>query len=1037
MLRASEATISTSPSRASSLSACIVATLVAIATPAPAIAANDPFAENVRTTPALSPEDQRKAFHLPPGFEARLVASEPQIAKPMNLAFDAKGRLWVSESNEYPFPARPGSEARDAIKVLEDTDGDGRADKITTFAEGLNIPLGIYPYKDGCIAFSIPTVTFFRDTDGDGRSDKREVLYTGFGSRDTHGMTNSFRRGYDGWLYATHGFNNESNITAAAAAAANGRSSIKLVSGNIYRMAVDGARVEQWAWGPVNPFGMSFDSLGNMYVSDCHSMPITNVLRGGWYPHFGNPHDGLGFAPTMMSHAHGSTAIAGTFIVADDRWPRELHGNMFVGNVMTSRINRDTITDNGSTRLAVEAPDFLSCDDPWFRPVDLRLGPDGAMYVADFYNRIIGHYEVPLDHPGRDRECARIWRITYKDPKAANTVADRAPDLSTAPAADLVKALSHHNQTLRFLAADQITDRVGSTATPLLQSAIAEPSNAFQKVHALWLLHRFDQLSRGALASAANDSDVTVRTHAMRILGEARPLTDDQRDLLRRSLSDAAGIVQRCAADALGRHPHADNLRPLLGLLHRAPAADTHLIHTLRMAVRDHFRDGEMYGQLPLTAWTEKDAQVVADASLSIHNERAAGFLLDHLRQAKNARGVSAALRHIARNAPGSLDDLIAFARTRAANNLESALNFLTAIHEGAAQRGAQVSESGRKFATEVITKILETPAGNAQQTAQRQQGALDLTRALNLGAAVEAPLVKLLSDTSADPNARGNAAKLLVAPGRATHVDAVSRILADPTEAPPLREHAAQALAELDTPSQHAALLEAINTSPQSLQVKLAQALASRPAGATALLASIESGKTSAALLLEQPVKARLSAAKISDLEQRIAKLTKGLAPPDQKLNELIARRRGAFDASKADRMTGVNLFVQNCAACHSINNNGGTIAPQLDGIGARGLDRLVEDILDPNRNVDPAFFYSIVDLKDGSNITGLLRREEGETLVFADATGKEITVQKNDIKKRRETRQSLMPTNFHELIPEPEFNHLLAYLLAQRAPK
>jgi putative heme-binding domain-containing protein len=992
----------------------------------------DPFAENVRTTPALSPEEQRKAFHLPPGFEITLVASEPQIAKPMNLAFDAKGRLWVTESNEYPFPAKPGTPRRDAIKVLEDADGDGRAEKVRTFADGLNIPLGIYPYKDGCIAYSIPEITFFRDTDGDGRADVREVLYSGFGSRDTHGMTNSFRRGYDGWLYATHGFNNESNIKAA-----HGDSSVRLVSGNIYRMRVDGTRVEQWAWGPVNPFGMSFDSLGNMYISDCHSQPITNILRGGWYPHFGNPHDGLGFAPNMMNHAHGSTAIAGTVVVADERWPRELWGNMFVGNVMTSRINRDAIVDKGSTRIAVEAPDFLRCDDPWFRPVDLQLGPDGAIYVADFYNRIIGHYEVPLDHPGRDRERARIWRITYKDANAASPVAVRAPDLSAAPLDALVKSLAHHNQTIRFLAADQITDRIGAEAVPALQSVIATPVNALQKVHALWLLHRFDRLPPDTARAAGSDGEVMVRAHAMRIMAETREVTDDQRALLRHALTDSAGIVRRCAADALGRHVHPDNLRPLLDLLHRAPAEDTHLIHTARMAVRDHFRDGGLYATLPLPTWGETDAQAVAGASLSIHSVEAANYLLAHVRSMRTPGELPAILRHVARNAPAAQDDVLAIVRARARDNPQRAMNLLKAVHEGIAQRGGSLSEPVRAFAVETITTLLTTAGSDARQAAQRRQGAIDLARAMNLGGAVEAPLLKLLAERSADGTSRGQAARLLVGPGRTSHVDVVTRILGDATEASAVREQAAEALAEVDTPAQHAALLEAMNAAPHSLQVGFAQALAARAAGAEALVKAIEAGKASASLLLEQSVKERLHVAKLADVDQRIAKLTKGLLPLDEKLDQLIAQRRSAFDPSRADRMTGVNLFVQNCAACHSIGGNGGTVGPQLDGIGARGTDRLVEDLLDPNRNVDPAFYYSIVDLKDGSNITGLKRREEGETIVFADSTGKEITVQKKDIKRRRETRQSLMPTNFHELMSPQDFNHLLAYLLSQRDVK
>src|SRR5262245_60995139 len=176
-------------------------------------AAGDPFAEGVRPTPWQSPADQQKTFKLPPGFEIQLVASEPDINKPFNLAFDAQGRLWVTTSIEYPFAAPTNRPGRDRIMIFENFGPDGRAGKVTQFADGLNIPIGIYPYKNGCIAWSIPNIWFFQDTDGDGKADKRDVLYGPFDyTRDTHGNQASFRRGFAGWLYATHGYNNDSHV---------------------------------------------------------------------------------------------------------------------------------------------------------------------------------------------------------------------------------------------------------------------------------------------------------------------------------------------------------------------------------------------------------------------------------------------------------------------------------------------------------------------------------------------------------------------------------------------------------------------------------------------------------------------------------------------------------------------------------------------------------------------------------------------------------------------------------------------------------
>ena len=197
--------------------------------------AEDPFAAGVRPTDPLSPEEERQSFVLPPGFEMQLVASEPEIQKPMNLAFDARGRLWVTDTVEYPYAAPADRPGRDTIKVLEDADGDGRAETITTFAGELNIPIGIYPWHGGVVAWSIPNIWHFVDRDGDGRADERRKLFGPFGfERDTHGMNNAFRRHFDGWLYACHGFNNETRV-----AGADGHE-VHMQSGNTYRLRLDG-----------------------------------------------------------------------------------------------------------------------------------------------------------------------------------------------------------------------------------------------------------------------------------------------------------------------------------------------------------------------------------------------------------------------------------------------------------------------------------------------------------------------------------------------------------------------------------------------------------------------------------------------------------------------------------------------------------------------------------------------------------------------------------------------------------------------------
>src|ERR1043166_8949123 len=554
-------------------------------------ATNDPFAENVRTTDPLTPEEQQKKFRVPPGFEVQLVAAEPQLRKPMNMQFDTVGRMWFTESREYPWPTNTAN-PRDTIRILSDFDENGRAHKVTVFATNLNIPIGLYafqsPESDGsgkltwkCVAWSIPNIWMFEDTDGDGVADKKTFLYGPFDiTRDTHGNQSSFRRGFDGWLYAHHGFNNDSHVTAKDG------SHVDLNSGNSYRIRFDGSRIEHYTHGQVNPFGLAFDAFGNMYSSDCHSAPTYQLLAGGFYPSFGKPHDGLGFAPVLMEHSHGSTAIDGMLYYTDDLWPAEFKDNIFIGNVMTSRINRDKLIFNGSSPRAIEQDDFVKSDDPWFRPVDNQLGPDGAFYIADFYNRIIGHNEVPLTHPLRDRERGRIWRVVYKgaDGKAKLRPLALANDLD-----GLIKEMGSPSLTRRMLAMNAIYDRFGKSAIPKIKKS-DEIANEFMQVHRLWLLHRLDTMDPKELEAAAQSGEPLVRIHAQRIAADilyqdALPhvMTEGETDIhhiaaahtiASEGLNDRDPLVQRCAAEAIAKFHVAssDVVKRLLALRARVPA---------------------------------------------------------------------------------------------------------------------------------------------------------------------------------------------------------------------------------------------------------------------------------------------------------------------------------------------------------------------------------------------------------------------------------------------------------------------------------
>lgn len=1162
------------------LGLCVTAGFMIL--PGAVLAQGDPFAENIRKTDPRTAADEQKSFHLPPGFEIQLVASEPGIGKPMNMAFDARGRLWVAQSREYPYAAPLDKPARDAIKVLSDFDQTGRARKVTTFAEGLNIPIGLYPYKNGVIAFSIPNIYFFEDTDGDGRADRKELVLgrQGF-ERDTHGLTSSFRRGFDGWIYADHGYNNNTTLTAKDG------STITMNSGNTYRYKPDGSRVEQFTWGQVNPFGLMFDPLGDLWSADCHSSPVYQLLRGAYYPSFGKPHDGLGFGPDICKHAHGSTAIAGIVFYGAEDFPPEFRNNTFIGNVMTSRINRDSFIEHGSTRIAKEEPDFVSTDDPWFRPVDLQLGPDGAIYVADFYNRIIGHYEVPLDHPGRDRERGRIWRIVYTGRKSSPNTA------LPASVKGLITELANPNITRRMLAMNELVDRVGKPAIRPLQQVLRDRnSNVFQRAHALWILHRLNALDEKALATAAHDSDRLVRVHVMHILSEMFTATEifpkALQQLLFDGLKDTDPYVQRAAADAVGQHTNLvgriehESIYRLIDLREQISADDSQLLHVCRMALRNQLRPLQIF---PSNAF--RNSKVIADVAVGVPTAASASFLLRHVQDYPEERErLTAYLRHIARYADDKdIPGLASFTQQRFADDLDLQLTLFKSIQEGTAQRGGEMppalrswgatlagsllaaiipevldwrnspikgndttnpwmletrqsadgdrnsqficslSPGGEKFtgilrsksfvvpaklsffmaghdgppgrplqkknfirlreadSNEILAQsapprndtaqpltwdlaqhagkmafleivdgntdyayawlavgrfgpaVVPLPKMNPSQVDRWQQTAAELAGLLRLEK-LGTQLTSLLEDETANPDARAAAAKSLVAIGAKTDLPAFQHVLLNAAEPMKLRGQVAAALGEFNLADARALLVEALRSAPRALQSEIGVALASTTAGADALLQAVSDGKVSPYLLQERAIKDRLSALKTAVVAERLEKLTKDLRPLSAEKEKLLAQRGASFNPAAASASRGAEVFKQTCAVCHSIDGQGAVIGPQLDGIGNRGAERLIEDVLDPNRNVDRAFRSTIFVLNDGDVQSGLFRREEGEMVIVAESTGKEISIPKRDIKERRESETSLMPDNFSDVISAEDFNHLLAFLLS-KGPK
>ena len=1017
-----------------------VVVLALTAALAPCLAKTARAAPPVIETAPLAPDQQREKFTLPAGFAIQLVAAEPQIQKPMNMAFDARGRLWVTHSVEYPFAAAAGSKPRDGLTILEDFGPDGRARKATLFADELNIPIGVLPLprppggKTAAIVWSIPYIWKLTDTDDDGKADQREILYGPFAFDDTHGNQNAFRLEADGWVYANHGFRNHSQVKLRG----EGDVVLQLSSGNTYRFRPDGSAIEQVTWGQVNPFGMSFDALGNRFNADCHTRPLTLLLFGGRYPSlFAEKNvdyeDGLGRAPETTADIHGSTGIAAVAIGDTDRFPPAYRDQVFVGNVVNCRVHADAIEWRGSSPWVQKPTDFLTCDDLWFRPVDLQLGPDGGLYVADFYNCIIGHYEVDLKHPRRDRERGRIWRVVWKGEPGGTPVEPTLPaDLTKLADEALVERLGDPTETVRRLAMEVLVER-GAAVVDLLRRKSPVEHHRARALRALALL---GQLDSATIAAALADDSRLVRVHLVKAV-QALPSWDaGQAELVRGRLADPDPFVRRAAAEALARHPSKDAIEPLVRCWAETSGQDAQLVHAVRIAVRFQLSD------LKAEEWAGIDAQGdgverLCEIAATVPNAAAATRAL----QLASRQGIPATtwdkvLQAVARQlGPAEVDSAARAARAACGEDAGLQARLLRSLLGNSLEQGrgpGPDTELGR-WAVDVACKTLSDGGkGVADDLIKTAVGIAKGIKVPKLAGAW-GDIAKIAGDAGRNDQIRGEAIAALSAIDRGRTVDAATTLIAAGAAPYPVRITFARQCASAEAPAFHVAIAGAMKLATAAQQKDWAMVLLERKEGGDLLLDLIGSGRASALLLQDAQVVGRLEQLDVADVDERITTLTAGLQPADERIHDTIRRVAGHFGKGGVSAETGGELFVKNCASCHRYANRGGLVGPQLDGIGQRGPERLLEDILDPSRNVDEAFRTTTVTLAEGRVISGLRLRDEDGSVVFADATGKEVRVPKEEIEETQTSRVSPMPANFIDLVGEANLPHLLAYLMQQ----
>lgn len=928
----------------------------------------------------LPPQEALRTFQLPNGFRIELVAAEPDVVDPVALAFDEEGRLYVADMRDYPHGQRPAGR----IVRLEDRDGDGRMDRSTVFAEPVCLPTGVLPWKDGVLVASAPDLLHLRDTDGDGRADRREVLFTGFTKGDAAHHFNGLVYGLDNWIYVS----NAAGQTIHSPAHPNrppfcpGR--------NDARLKPDTGEAE-----PVTghaQYANAFDAWGNRFInSQAHHifhpvLPYAPLRRNPELPP-GEVIDAISDhgvrtklfpISRLMERFHHpglagiSTSTCGLEIYRADAFPPEYQGSAFVCEPVHNIVHRDILVPRGVSFVARRGEadrEFLASSDNWFRPVYAALGPDGALYVADFYRKIVEQPSgIPIEIQrrinlleGDDR--GRIYRIVHESAPRATR-----PALGRAPTRALVELLGHPNGWWRLTAQRLLVARRDPAAVEPLREATRGAPSAFARLHALWTLEGLGALDRESIRAALKDPEPGVREHGVRL---AEPRLTGSRELTEEVLAaavDPSPRVRFRVAFALGELTESpefgERIREALAGIASRDATD----RFFRTAVLSSARGWELE---------------------ILSRVEAAGAIFPEL-AAQVGRIVGT------RREPRSLTDMLTWiARAEAPDrSRRSALAALASEippADPALAHALERSALGPKLARWAFS-LGETVRSSGRPPDER----LEAAQLLALSGAVDA-LAGLLAP-SEPPELQRAAARAFAAAGR-------SRELLDhwASGSAAVREEILGVL--LSTPEGAGRLLDALEAGrirPGELSASRREALRRHP---------------------DEPVRVR--AARLLETEGDRARIVASLTPQVLALRGDPERGRALYMANCAkchNRRTLTSGILY--------NGRGYNVAPDLGSAKGRAKEALLVDILDPNRSVEPPYLNYVIETTDGRVVSGLIASEAPHSITLRASSDEEAVVPRSKIARMKATGMSLMPEGLEKGLSLQDLADLLEFL-------